>query len=39
VNPRIIVGATAGILAVILVVFTLTGTSVISDVEGGFFSF
>jgi len=38
VNPRIFVGATAGILAVILVVFTLTGTSVISDVEGGFFS-
>ena len=37
-NPRIFVGATAGILAVILVVFTLTGTSVISDVEGGFFS-
>ena len=37
-NPRIIVGATAGILAVILVVFTLTGTSVVSDVEGGFFS-
>jgi len=38
VNPRIFVGATAGILAVILVVFTLTGTSVVSDVEGGFFS-
>ena len=37
-NPRIIVGATAGILAVILVVFTLTGTSVVSDTEGGFFS-
>ena len=37
-NPRIIVGATAGILAVILVVFTLTGTSVVSDMEGGFFS-
>jgi len=37
-NPRIFVGAVAGILAVILVVFTLTGTSVISDVEGGFFS-
>ena len=37
-NPRIIVGATAGVLGVILVVFTLTGTSVISDVEGGFFS-
>jgi len=38
VNPRIFVGAAAGILAVILVVFTLTGTSVVSDVEGGFFS-
>jgi len=38
VNPRIIVGATAGVLGVILVVFTLTGTSVISDTEGGFFS-
>ena len=37
-NPRIIVGATAGVLGVILVVFTLTGTSVVSDVEGGFFS-
>ena len=37
-NPRIIVGATAGVLVVILVVFTLTGTSVVSDVEGGFFS-
>jgi len=38
VNPRIIVGATAGVLGVILVVFTLTGTSVVSDMEGGFFS-
>jgi len=38
VNPRIFVGAAAGILAVILVVFTLTGTSVVSDVGGGFFS-
>jgi len=38
VNPRIFVGAAAGVLAVILVVFTLTGTSVVSDVEGGFFS-
>jgi len=38
VNPRIIVGVAAGILAVILVVFTLTGTSVVSDVGGGFFS-
>ena len=37
-NPRIIVGATAGVLGVILVVFTLTGTSVVSDMEGGFFS-
>ena len=37
-NPRIFVGAVAGILAVILVVFTLTGTSVVSDVGGGFFS-
>ena len=37
-NPRIFVGAAAGILAVILVVFTLTGTSVVSDVGGGFFS-
>jgi len=38
VNPRIFVGAVAGVLAVILVMFTLTGTSVVSDVEGGFFS-
>jgi len=38
VNPRIFVGAAAGVLVVILVVFTLTGTSVVSDVEGGFFS-
>ena len=37
-NPRIIVGATAGVLIAILVLFTLTGTSVVSDVEGGFFS-
>ena len=37
-NPRIFVGAAAGVLVVILVVFTLTGTSVVSDVEGGFFS-
>ena len=37
-NPRIFVGAAAGVLAVILVVFTLSGTSVVSDVEGGFFS-
>ena len=37
-NPRIFVGAAAGVLAVILVVVTLTGTSVVSDVEGGFFS-
>jgi len=38
VNPKIFVGAVAGILVVILVVFTLTGTSVVSDVGGGFFS-
>ena len=37
-NPRIFVGAAAGVLIVIIVVFTLTGTSIISDVEGGFFS-
>ena len=37
-NPRIFVGAAAGALAVILVVFTLTGTSIVSDVGGGFFS-
>ncbi len=37
-NPRIFVGAAAGVLVAIIVVFTLTGTSVISDVEGGFFS-
>ena len=37
VNPRIFVGAAAGVLVVILVVFTLTGTSVVSDVDGGFF--
>ena len=37
-NPRIFVGAAAGVLVVILVAFTLTGTSVVSDVEGGFFS-
>jgi len=38
VNPKIFVGAAAGVLVVILVMFTLTGTSVVSDVEGGFFS-
>jgi len=38
VNPRIFVGAAAGVLAVILITFTLTGTTVISDVGGGFFS-
>jgi len=38
VNPKIFVGAAAGILIAIIVVFTLTGTSVISDVGGGFFS-
>jgi len=37
-NPRIFVGAAAGVLVVIIVVFTLTGTSVVSDVEGGFFA-
>ena len=37
-NPRIFVGAAAGVLVTIIVVFTLTGTSVVSDVEGGFFS-
>ena len=37
-NPRIFVGAAAGVLIAIIVVFTLTGTSVVSDVEGGFFS-
>ena len=37
-NPKIFVGAVAGVLIAIIVVFTLTGTSVISDVEGGFFS-
>ena len=37
-NPRIFVGAAAGVLVAIIVVFTLTGTSVVSDVEGGFFS-
>ena len=36
VNPRIFVGAAVGVLAVILAVFTLTGTSVVSDVGGGF---
>jgi len=38
VNPRIIVGAAAGVLIAFIVVFTLTGTSVVSDVEGGFFA-
>ena len=38
VNRKIFVGAAAGVLVVILVVFTLTGTSVVSDVEGGFFA-
>jgi len=37
-NPKIFVGAAAGVLIAIIVVFTLTGTSIISDVEGGFFS-
>ena len=38
VNPRIFVGAAAGILVAVIVVFTLTGTSVVSDVGGGFFA-
>ena len=38
VNPRIFVGAAAGALIIIIVAFTLTGTSVVSDVQGGFFS-
>ena len=37
-NPRIFVGAAAGILIAIIVVFTLTGTSIVSDVEGGVFA-
>ena len=37
-NPRIFVGAAAGVLIAIIVVFTLTGTSIVSDVEGGFFA-
>ena len=37
-NPRIFVGAAAGVLVAIIVVFTLTGTSIVSDVEGGFFA-
>ena len=37
-NPKIVVGGGAGVLIAIIVVFTLTGTSIISDVEGGFFS-
>ena len=35
-NPKIVVGGVAGVLIAIIVVFTLTGTSIISDVEGGF---
>ena len=38
VNPRIIVGAVAGLLVVILAVFALAGTSIVSDVGGGFLS-
>jgi len=38
VNPRIFVGAAAGVLVVILIAFTFTGTTIISDVGGGFFS-
>ncbi len=37
-NPKIFVGSVAGVLIAIIVVFTLTGTSVVSDVGGGFFS-
>ena len=37
-NPKIVVAGVAGVLIAIIVVFTLTGTSVVSDVEGGFFS-
>ena len=37
-NPRIFVGVAAVILVIILIAFTLTGTTVISDVGGGFFS-
>ena len=37
VNPRIFVGAAAGVLIAIIVVFTLTGTSIVSDVEGRIF--
>ena len=37
-NSKIIVGGAAGVLIAIIVVFTLTGNSIISDVEGGFFA-
>jgi len=37
VNPRIIVGAAAGVLVVVLFAFTLTGTSIVSDLGGGAF--
>ena len=37
-NPRRFVGVAAGVLVIILIAFTLTGTTVISDVEGGFFA-
>ena len=37
-NPKIVVGGVAGVLIAIIVVCTLTGNSIISDVEGGFFS-
>ena len=37
-NSRIVVGGAAGVLIAIIVVFTLTGNSIISDVEGGFFA-
>ena len=37
-NSKIVVGGAAGVLIAIIAVFTLTGNSVISDVEGGFFA-
>ena len=37
-NSKIVVGGAAGVLIAIIVVFTLTGNSIISDVEGGFFA-
>ena len=37
-NSKIVVGGAAGVLIAIIAVLTLTGNSVISDVEGGFFA-